>query len=150
MIARYQKLLRSGKPRRDIGVLRLDYNFYNTLFRVNDEEHFYGHELMRANEGIYWKDTSMQNMGYSYDYFSPQLLDDPDIIFGDGVLQPEGPAYQAILIYQEYMPVDSARILLKYAQGDVYKRQVYYTSKTGDCCRSSGDRIHGIPIYAIW
>ena len=117
MIARYQKLLRSGKPRRDIGVLRLDYNFYNTLFRVNDEEHFYGHELMRANEGIYWKDTSMQNMGYSYDYFSPQLLDDPDIIFGDGVLQPEGPAYQAILIYQEYMPVDSARILLKYAQG---------------------------------
>jgi len=121
MIARYQRLLRSGKACRDVAIIRTDYNFWNLLMvmaRVTGgtEKDLYEKSLMRANEGIYWKDPSMQNAGYSYDYFAPQLLEDPDVKFGNKQIQPDGPAYKAIVLYQEGLPLDSAKVILNYAK----------------------------------
>ena len=114
MIARFQRLLRSGKPRRDVAVLRLDYNYWNTLLAIGmmtgrSEKEIYETALMRANEGIYWKDTAMQNAGYSYDYFAPQLLEDPDAGFRNA-------GYKAVVLYQEELPLDSAKTILNYAK----------------------------------
>jgi hypothetical protein len=45
---------------------------------------------LRANEGIYWRDMGLQNTGYTYDYLAPQLLEEPEIRFVNGMIQPGG------------------------------------------------------------
>lgn len=116
MIARFQFLLRRGRPCRDVAVLRLDYNFWNQILIIGDELETYETKYLRDNEGIYWRDTSMQNAGYSYDYFAPQLLEDDEIKVADGLIQPDGPGYQALVIYQEVLPFTSAVQILRYAE----------------------------------
>ncbi len=116
MIARYQMLLRQGSPRLDIGILRLDYYFNNMYMMYGNEKETYEQKLMRANEGIYWKDMKLQNAGYTYDYFAPQLLEEDNIVYENGMVTPKGPGYQALIIYQEVMPVNSARKILDWAR----------------------------------
>lgn len=115
MLARYQMILRQGVPRMDIGILRLDYNF-NNLLAFGNEKEIYEDKWLRVNEGIYWKDMTLQNAGYTYDYFAPQILEDEGIPFGEGVISPNGPAYQALVIYQESLPLTSAEQILKWAK----------------------------------
>lgn len=115
MIARYQMLLRQGKPRMDLGILRLDYNFNNLIMGSNERE-LYAHQLMRGNEGLYWKDMQLQNAGYTWDYFAPQILEEPFVDFENGELIPEGPGYRALLIYQEVLPIHTAEKLLVMAK----------------------------------
>jgi hypothetical protein len=116
MLARYQMLLRQGKPRVDIGILRLDYFFNNLYMMYGNEKDVYENKLMRANEGIYWKDMKLQNSGYTYDYFAPQILEDEVIVYSDGVIAPEGPGYQALIIYQEDLALSSARQIYAWAK----------------------------------
>ncbi len=116
MLARYQMLLRQGSPRVDIGILRLDYYFNNMYMMYGNEKETYEHKLMRANEGIYWKDMKLQNAGYTYDYFAPQILEEDNIVYENGMIAPKGPGYQALIIYQEVMPVNSAKKILKWAR----------------------------------
>ena len=117
MIARYQYILRQGKPRMDIGMLRLDYAFNNQVmmmaFMLGGEDETYSGKLMRENKGLYWQDCGLQNAGYTWDYFAPQLLKDCAC---DGTLAPDGPGYQAIIVYQDMLDVDSAKVLLGYAK----------------------------------
>lgn len=116
MIARYQKLLREGKPRMDLGMLRLDYYFNNQIFGGSNERELYGHQMMRGDEGMYWKDMGLQHAGYTWEYFAPQILLE-DFTATDGEeLYPEGPGYQALVIYQEYMPLEAAKKLLELAK----------------------------------
>ena len=114
MMARYQYLLRQGKPRMDLGILRLDYAFNNQVFGGDGEKDTYEHGLMRANQGLYWQDTALQNAGYTYDYFAPQCLN--DIEFENGELGFDGPGYQALIIYQEGLPLPEARRILEMAK----------------------------------
>lgn len=118
MLARYQMILRQGKPRMDLGILRLDYNFNNLIFHEisGEEEAAYESQLVRGNKGIYWEDMQLQNAGYTWDYFAPQILEEDFVDFKDGVLLPEGPGYQALLIYQEALPVSAAEKLLQLAK----------------------------------
>ncbi len=117
MIARYQYILRQGKPRMDIGMLRLDYAFNNMVmgmcFMFGGEDETYSKQLMRANKGLYWQNCDLQNAGYTWDYFAPQLLKDCAC---DGTVAPEGPGYQAIIVYQDALDVDSAKVLLAFAK----------------------------------
>lgn len=119
MLARYQMLLRMGKPRMDLGILRLDYNYNNGVMQEAmpvSEENYYATKGMRGGEAFYWQDLSLQNMGYTYDYFAPQLLEE-DFVDTDGkVLLPDGPGYQALLIYQEVLPLATAKKLLTLAK----------------------------------
>ena len=114
-MARYQKLLRQGKPRVDLGILRLDYN-YNNLVMTNDEINQYAHRQMRADEALYWQDMTLQHAGYTWDYFAPQILEEDFASVEQSELFADGPGYQALIIYQEFMPVSSAKNLLKLAE----------------------------------
>ena len=116
MLARNQMILRQGKPRRDIGILRLDYNFNNLFMGGSNEVDIYENKMMRAHEGVYWQDMSLQDKGYTWDYFAPQILEDEDISFSDGVIAPHGPGYQALIIYQESLPLSSAKQILSWAE----------------------------------
>jgi hypothetical protein len=116
MMARYQMILRQGKPRIDLGILRLDYNFNNMYMFGTGEKDCYENQLMRANQGVYWQDMGLQNSGYTFDYFAPQILEDKDIGYAAGELAPDGPGYRALLIYQEALPLSSAKRILALAR----------------------------------
>jgi len=115
-IARYQMILRQGRPRMDLAMLRLDYNFNNLIFTGGDEEDFYENQMMRANKAMYWQDMTLQNAGYTYDYFAPQLLEEEFVDFSEGRILPEGPGYKALIIYQNVLPVKSAEKILSMAE----------------------------------
>lgn len=118
MLSRYQMLLRQGRPRVDLGILRLDYNFNNLIsWGLNNrtEREYYEQKGLRANEGLYWKDMSLQNLGYTYDYFAPQILEEPHIQYQNGMLDPEGAGYRALIVYQEVLPLSAAKKLLALA-----------------------------------
>jgi hypothetical protein len=124
-VARQQLLLRRGRPRIDVGILRTDHFVDNLIGltlvasdgrRIPDEEAI-GRMWMRNRENQWWQDLGMQDAGWSYEYFDPTLLLHPDVSYGDGVLQPDGPGYQALIVYQEGLDPDAAKRLLELARG---------------------------------
>lgn len=116
MLARFQMILRQGKPRMDLGILRLDYYINNQVFAGYEDEDLYANKMMRGNEGMYWKDMQLQNQGYTWDYFAPQLLEEEFVRCSDGRLLPAGPGYRALIIYQEALPLNAAKKLLSLAK----------------------------------
>lgn len=123
-VARQQMLLRRGRPRIDVAILRTDHFVENMIGislidadgnRIPDED-AYGRMWMRNRENQWWQDLGMQDAGWTYDYFDAELLLHPDVAFGDGVLQPEGPGYQAVIVYQECLDPDAAVRLLELAR----------------------------------
>ena len=123
-VARQQLLLRRGRPRIDVAILRTDHFVENmigvTLMdadgnRIPDEDAI-GRMWMRNRENQWWQDLGMQDAGWTYDYFDAELLLHPDVSFGEGVLQPDGPGYQAVVVYQECLDPDAARRLLDLAK----------------------------------
>ena len=139
MVARYQMILRQGYTRMDLGILRLDYNFNNAIFGGAREEDLYGKELMRGNVGMYWKDMSLQNAGYTWDYFAPQLLEEDFMTYENGRLQQDGPGYQALVIYQEVMPISSARKLLELAKAGL---PIVFVNGVTETIRPGVDKTH--------
>ena len=104
-----------------MAILRLDYNYWNQVNHLGPrsgrtEKELYESVVMRNNEGIYWQDCTLQNAGYSYDYFSPNILEDPDVVCENKQIQPDGPGYQAVVIYQEDFPLGAAERLLAQAR----------------------------------
>ena len=115
MLARYQKVLRQGQPQRDIAILRTDNSFI--AYGNPDDRTPTEHNFSMYDQPYYWKDLSLQHNGYTYDYFSPLLLEDTSNVTWDATtLQPDGPAYQAIIVYQEQMEKSSAEALLRIAK----------------------------------
>jgi hypothetical protein len=123
-VGRYQCLLRQGRPRIDVGILRTDH-FTDNMFglalvdadgqRVPDEE-AYGRRWMRDRQNHWWSDLGMQDAGWTYEFFDGSLLLRDDVSFGDGLVQPEGPGYQALIIYQSELDADVATHLLTWAR----------------------------------
>ena len=124
MISRYQMLLRQGRPRMDLAILRTDY-FYNNqvmfLGMENEEkplteDEFYNSMGMRANQGLYWQDCSLQNAGYTYDYLDPSMLFDMELTEENGRKVLGLPGYQALVIYQEALSRENAERVLSLAE----------------------------------
>jgi hypothetical protein len=123
-IGRYQYLLRQGRPRIDVGILRTDHfvdNLSGLMFltesgeRVPDED-AYGRWWMRNRENHWWQDLGMQDAGWSYEFFDPSLLLRDEVSMGEGVVQPSGPGYQALIVYQEQLDPSAATLLLDWAR----------------------------------
>lgn len=105
---RVQKLLREGVSRTDLGILHLNYG-ENTEWPTQYADWIGNHQ------GIYWTDMSLQNAGYTYDYFSPDYLNKMKYNATTGTLG-DTVGYQAILVQQQRMPVDAAERLLELAK----------------------------------
>ena len=123
-LARQQLLLRRGRPRIDVAILRTDHFVENMIGitltdadgnRIPDEDAV-GRMWMRDRENLWWQDLGMQDAGWTYEFFDAELLLHPDVSFGDGVLQPGGPGYQAVIVYQEALDPDAALRLLELAR----------------------------------
>lgn len=123
-LARKQLFLRRGRPRIDVAILRTDHFTDNLIgFSLIDEQ---GHRIpdedaigtmwMRNRQNLWWRDLGMQDAGWTYDYFDPTLLLRDDVTVSDGVLQPDGPGYQAVIVYQDTLDPDAAARLLEFAR----------------------------------
>ena len=97
-IARTQKALRQGTVQMDLGILRTDYYLNSRITTVARD---YGQNNLHQHKGVYWQDTTLQDAGYTYDYFSPMLLQDSDITCENGLIQADGVGYQALMIYRK-------------------------------------------------
>ncbi|WP_022900040.1 glycosyl hydrolase [Humibacter albus] len=123
-LGRYQYVLRQGRPRIDVGILRTDHFTENRLgmaffddagVRHPDEE-FYARRWMRDRRNFWWQDLGMQDSGWTYEFFDGSLLRRDDVAFDGDVVQPEGPGYQALIVYQSALDADDAKQLLKWAE----------------------------------
>jgi len=123
-VGRYQYVLRQGAPRVDVGILRTDHFTDNMLFtalfdedgrRVPDEE-IYGRRWMRDRQNHWWQDLGMQDAGWTYEFFDGSLLLHDDVSFSAGLVQPSGPGYQALVVYQSELDPDAAARLLTWAR----------------------------------
>ncbi|MDO4259450.1 MAG: glycosyl hydrolase [Actinomycetaceae bacterium] len=123
-IGRLQYALRQGKPRIDVGILYTDHFVDNMsgMALVDDkgqrifDEDAYGTLWMRNRQNHWWADLGMQDAGWSYEFFDGSLLTRPEVSFGSGVVQPEGPGYQALIVFQEALNPDVAKLLLQWAR----------------------------------
>ena len=117
MIARGQAILQQGKAQIDLAIMRTDYTFNNSPRRNLSVPR----DFMRERKSLYLKDLSLQDAGYTYDYFAPENLEwlekagiedyDPN----DGLI-PENVGYQAVIIYQDTIRLESAQKLLELAK----------------------------------
>ncbi|MGW8484569.1 glycosyl hydrolase [Microbacterium sp. NPDC055903] len=123
-IGRYQYLLRQGRPRVDVGILRTDHFIDNLLgvspfdadgARIPDED-AYGRLWMRNRENQWWQDLGMQDAGWTYEFFDGSLLLRSEVNFDGTLVQPDGPGYQALIVYQEALDADVAALLLDWAR----------------------------------
>lgn len=110
-IARIQEALRYGQPQIDVGILTLEYNMRTA----------YGQPIshLLEHQGYYWPDTNMQDAGYTYEYFNPQILTQENISAADGEVDPNGVSYQALIVWQDSLPADVAEKLVEYADAGV-------------------------------
>jgi len=107
--ARIQRLLREGISQTDLGILYLS---YGEPMPYDDPEATW----LLDHVGYIWEDVSLQDAGYTYDYFSPRYLDGAEYSAEEGVLAPSEVGYQAILLFQDVLPLDSAERLLEMAR----------------------------------
>ncbi|MCI2958459.1 hypothetical protein MN032_12215 [Agromyces atrinae] len=123
-LGRYQYLLRQGRPRIDVGILRTDHFTDNIIGlalvdddgrRVPDEE-LYARRGMRNRENQWWQDLGMQDAGWTYEFFDASLLLHEDVSFDGDTVQPGGPGYQALIVFQESLDPDAARQLVTWAR----------------------------------
>ena len=113
-LTRIQTALMSGVPQMDVGILRTDYFYDNAMWLWSPTE--FSENYLRSNKAYYWQDMTLQNAGYTYDYFSPYLLQDEDITCSNQLVQADGVAYQALIVYQQEMPYESAEVLYQWAK----------------------------------
>ncbi|MDO5618517.1 glycosyl hydrolase [Kocuria sp.] len=146
-LARKQYLLRRGRPRIDVGILRRDYlvdTLSGTAFldpdgtRVPDEV-AYATRWMRDRNNFWWRDLGMQDNGYTYEFLDPALLLHPEVSYDDGVVQPHGPGYQALLVYQDHLDADAALWLLEQARAGL---KVVIVDGASDLLYLAEDRWH--------
>ena len=83
--------------------------------RIPDEE-AYGRLWMRNRENHWWQDLGMQDAGWTYEFFDGSLLLHDEVSFADGLVQPGGPGYQALIVYQSELDPDAAAQLLDWAR----------------------------------
>ncbi|GAA5084470.1 hypothetical protein GCM10025760_02370 [Microbacterium yannicii] len=115
-IGRLQYALRRGRPRIDVGVLRTDHFTDNLIGmaligpngeRIPDEV-AYGTMWMRDRQNHWWQDLGMQDAGITYEFFDGSLLLRDDVSFDGEEVQPDGPGYRALIVYQSTLDADVA------------------------------------------
>ncbi|MCL2165277.1 MAG: hypothetical protein FWH55_13040 [Oscillospiraceae bacterium] len=108
-VARLQKIMRDGAARMDVGILRYEYQ----MFQFQNQAFW---DSMMRHYAFYWSDMTLQDAGYTYDYFSPEVLQHNQYAFlnDDGTFGYAG--YQALVLFQEWLPLKSAQALLQMAK----------------------------------
>lgn len=101
-IARNQYVLRQGTPKVDVAVYHHSY-WENIDFSGADK--------------VYKDGGALGNNGYTYEFVSPSALSLENAAVSNGRLDPDGPAYKALVFdRQSAVPSETAEQLIAYAQ----------------------------------
>lgn len=114
-LSRIQKALEEGSPQMDIAILRNEYNLNAWTVGFAGGNDVYNN-LTHNHVGMYWQDMELQNAGYTYDFFSPYLLNEEGVSCSNGAINEDGAAYQAVIVMEEELPLASAQTLLEWAK----------------------------------
>lgn len=112
-LTRTGQVLRQGIDRTDVAVYM--------------ENFLYPQPQMMAGRGFrMWRDTKLQEAGFTRDYLDQAMLDLPNAVVKDKRLAPDGPAYQALIVNSELepstdpdkdaMPLEVAQKLLQFSR----------------------------------
>ncbi len=113
-LSRIQKALEQGVPQVDVAMLRNDYYLNNLLTDVSNSGVY--NNRLHNDSAYYWMDQELQNNGYTYEYFSPYVLDDDAVSVENGMINADGVAYRALIVMEDELPLEAARKLLTAAQ----------------------------------
>lgn len=114
-LSRIQEVLEQGVPQMDILMLRNDYNLNNWTYGFAGGNDVYKN-MIHTHQGIYWQDLELQDAGYTYEYLSPYCLNDEEVTSSDGLVNADGVAYQAVVVMEDELPLESAQTLLEWAK----------------------------------
>ncbi len=100
-LGRIQKLLRTGKPAVDIG---MPYTKYGQHLVYSDCR-----DWLAEHEPMFFPSCTLQDSGYTYDYFNPALLSSDGVTFDavTGTVEPAG--YRALVLWQAELSLDGAK-----------------------------------------
>ena len=104
-LGRVQTLLREGRPGIDIGMPYIKYGQH--MVHGNEKDWLHTHQTM------FFPSTVLQDSGYTYDYFSPELLVNASFDPVSGTLEPAG--YKALVLWHRDMSVSGAEKILDLA-----------------------------------
>jgi len=150
-LGRVQQLLQTGKARSDIGFI------YNTWdLQVPN----YGEGASRsamsispatpanvsmmnwqlAHMGVHYRSTGLQDNGYTYDYFSPELLFADGVYFNEETKTIEQGGYRALVLMQNFLDFKAAERILEWARkglpvvilGDAASRTTFNDGKDAE------------------
>ena len=71
---------------------------------------------MRDRQNHWWQDLGMQDAGITYEFFDGSLLLRHDVTFDGDEVQPAGPGYRALIVYQSTLDADVAAHLRDWVQ----------------------------------
>lgn len=110
-LGRIQKLLRQGVSRTDVGMLYLKYDQHIAAQCLAEDDMW-----MQRHDYMLFPSTELQENGYTYDYFSPAFLEDDAVSYNaeTGTLEQAG--YKALVLWQNWLSLDSAQELLDLAR----------------------------------
>lgn len=118
-LSRIQKVLEAGVSQMDLAIMRTDYAYNNSLTPgglMNFVKNGVYSNKTHNQDAYYWRDLELQNAGYTYDYFSPYLLNAEGVSSSDGVINADGVSYQALILMEEELPLESAQTILEWAE----------------------------------
>ncbi len=107
-LGRIQKLLRQGRAGVDVGMLYTKYGQHLVYANAKD--------WLRDHEPMFFPSMSLQDNGYTYDYFAPEFLTAEGVYFDPDSKTLEKGGYKALVIWQEDLSVSAAEAVLKLAE----------------------------------
>ena len=110
-LTRMQSVLRRGCARIDVGILNLTYTSVNMDFwygAVPDPQN-------HLDEVFSWADRTLNDAGYTYEFFSPKYLENPEIRCENGEFDAGRTGCRALIVSQPCLSLRSAEALLQLA-----------------------------------
>ncbi|MBR6029968.1 MAG: hypothetical protein IKP40_12860 [Clostridia bacterium] len=109
-LGRIQQLLQEGVSRTDVGMPYVRYN-QDLPHNGNQGDNW----LLNHSEGLF-PSTCLQDSGYTYDYFSPDFLTAQGVSFNPETGTVEQAGYRALVLWQDWLPLDGAETILDWAR----------------------------------
>lgn len=100
-LGRIQKLLRTGKPAVDVGMLYVKYGQHLVYGDCRD--------WLCEHAPMFFPSCKLQDHGYTYDYFSPSLLHADGVHYDPETKTLEPAGYRALVLWQADLTLDGAK-----------------------------------------
>ena len=114
-LGRVQQMLQTGISRTDVGFIHNNWN-QGVRFGGESGDGLTGMQYMLAHQGVYYRSTELQDNGYTYDYFSPDMLKAEGVYFDEDTKTIEPAGYKALVLYQDWLDIDGAKLIYEWAQ----------------------------------